>query len=61
MWQRACCNAELENVEEAIDDIERAIASSESLRNEVEGESFFQKLTEHPRFIALKPQSLTTE
>lgn len=61
LWQRACCNAELENVEEAIDDIERAIASSESLRNEVEGESFFQKLTEHPRFIALKPQSLTTE
>lgn len=57
LWQRACCNAELENLEEALDDIERAINLSESLRSEIEGESFFEKLKEHPRFIALQPQS----
>lgn len=50
-WQRACSNAQLENYNDAFDDIEKTIElSSEIDRNELLTEPMFEKLKSQKRF-----------
>ncbi|MGM0623120.1 MAG: tetratricopeptide repeat protein [Campylobacterota bacterium] len=51
-WQRACVNAELENVENAINDISKAIELSPSLINDIETEKSFDYIRGDERFSA---------
>ncbi|MGB0722162.1 MAG: tetratricopeptide repeat protein [Gammaproteobacteria bacterium] len=52
-WQRACAKAKLEQYEEALEDIERALALSASLRDKLAGEVYFTGMREHAGFLAL--------
>ncbi|CAH0535268.1 hypothetical protein VST7929_02899 [Vibrio stylophorae] len=56
-WQRACAQSKLGQYEQAIDDIIRALELSESLREEVSNEAYFDVLREHPRFVELFPEA----
>lgn len=50
-WQRACSNAQLENYNDAFDDIEKTIElSSEIDKNELLAEPMFEKLKSQKRF-----------
>ncbi len=51
-WQRACVNAELENVENAIADISQAISLSSTLLNDIESEKSFDPIRKDEKFIA---------
>ncbi len=50
-WQRACVNAELQNVENAISDISAAVTLSPSLLNDIETEKSFDYIREDERFV----------
>ena len=52
-WQRACAGAELGQQEAAVRDITIAIEKSPALKDELEKESAFRNLKEHPLFMAL--------
>ncbi|WP_233520521.1 tetratricopeptide repeat protein [Flocculibacter collagenilyticus] len=52
-WQRACANAELGNINDAIDDIQIAIQLSEILREEILIEKSFEHLKGSERFEQL--------
>lgn len=49
-WQRACANAKLNNLNEAIIDIEIALAKSQNLKDEVESEPSFEDIRESVEF-----------
>ena len=51
-WQRACVNAELENIENAISDIAKAIELSPSLINDIQTEKSFHPIRNDSRFIS---------
>ncbi|GAA4652583.1 hypothetical protein GCM10023116_48670 [Kistimonas scapharcae] len=52
-WQRACAEAELGQQEAAVRDITLAIEKSPALKDELEKESAFRNLQDHPLFTAL--------
>ncbi|WP_286234862.1 tetratricopeptide repeat protein [Thalassotalea sediminis] len=52
-WQRACAKAKLDQKNEAIEDIKRAIDISAPLREELMGEIYFESLKGDDDFIAL--------
>jgi len=52
-WQRACANASLGNLDEAIDDIAKSIELSPSFKEELEGEELFLPLKNEKRFKSL--------
>ena len=52
-WQRGCAKAKLGQENEAIADIAKAIGLSESLKDEVEHEVFFNKLKSNKEFSKL--------
>lgn len=52
-WQRACAKAKLEQKNEAIEDIKKAIEISPPLREELMGEMYFESLKDDEAFIAL--------
>lgn len=43
-WQRSCAQAKLDNFKEAVKDLEKAIETSPSLKEEVESEPYFSTL-----------------
>jgi tetratricopeptide (TPR) repeat protein len=49
-WQRACANAKLNNLNEAISDLEIALTKSQNLKDEVESESSFETIKDTPEF-----------
>jgi len=55
-WQRACANAMLENVSDAIADLEMALRKSPNLKDEIESEPYFDSIKESEQFA----QILTT-
>lgn len=52
-WQRACANAKLGDIEEAISDIKLAIEIIPSLQEELKNENSFDILSENKTFIEL--------
>lgn len=52
-WQRACAKAKLEKFEDAVEDIKLAIELTESLKEEVENEVYFENLIDKPCFKEL--------
>jgi tetratricopeptide (TPR) repeat protein len=59
-WQRACARAELGQSSEAIADLEAAIRLSETWRNEISTETYFEKLRGVSAFDALLEQAADT-
>jgi len=49
-WQRACANAKLNNLNEAISDLETALTKSQNLKDEVETEPSFETIKDTPEF-----------
>ncbi|MGK0255410.1 MAG: tetratricopeptide (TPR) repeat protein [Arcobacteraceae bacterium] len=49
-WQRACANAQLNNIDSAIEDIKHALEITPSLQDELENESSFKPLYENEFF-----------
>lgn len=52
-WQRACARAELGYSNDAIEDILKAISLSDSLKEELSSEKYFDKLKENEEFASL--------
>lgn len=52
-WQRACAKAKLEQYDESVEDIKTAIELSESLSDEIESETYFEKLKDNAKFKLL--------
>ena len=52
-WQRACAKAKLEKFDEAVEDIKTAINLAESLKEEIQSESYFDSLKDNHSFQAL--------
>ena len=52
-WQRACAKAMLEQESEALEDIKMAISLTDSLKDEVANEIYFEKLKSNHEFLAL--------
>ena len=52
-WQRACAHASLGNLDEALDDLQRALELSPSFSEELQSETFLAPLREDKRFKAL--------
>ena len=57
-WQRACAHAMLEQKSEALSDIKIAINLSESLKEELSSEVYFEKLKSNKVFQALLEESV---
>lgn len=53
-WQRACANAKLNNITEAISDIEIALQNAQNLKDELPNEPSFENIQNTPEFIELK-------
>lgn len=43
-WQRSCSQAGLENLSEAVKDLEKAVEKSPSLKEEIDSEPYFTSL-----------------
>ncbi len=52
-WQRACAKAKLDKAEEAVADIKLALELTESLKDEVMNEIYFENLKSYPCFKEL--------
>jgi hypothetical protein len=52
-WQRACAKAMLEQESDALEDIKMAIKLTESLKDEMINEVYFEKLKCNHEFLAL--------
>lgn len=53
-WQRACCHSKLEQEDDAIEDIVKALELSSYLKNELSNEPNFINLQNNPTFLSLK-------
>ncbi|CAC9590932.1 hypothetical protein [uncultured Gammaproteobacteria bacterium] len=52
-WQRACAKAKLGQYDDAIEDIKVAISLRDTLKEEVEGEAYFENLKGNKDFDLL--------
>ena len=60
-WQRACAEAKLDQPQDAIADIRKAIDLSASLRNELVNESYFESLNNNSEFQEMAGDGVLSE